>query len=189
MSGIKKVDELLKMLIKELPNLQNGYDIIEKLAKSIDHTIELSIFKKIINDSYTEFENWLNGLFQLEPVQDKIIAFNFGLFESEDGIQIYITGSSEWDSEDEDWVTNNDYFPEDRYPKITLYNELYNFWENKFYLGLFLTISSTIIYTNTYLLSNPSRFPKEVIFATGFDDGDLYSFSKKTDEKVMCLSN
>ena len=189
MSDIEKVNEQLKTLIKELPHLQNGYDIIEKLAKNIEHTIELSTFNKKLNASYIEFENWLNELFELEPVQDEIIAFNFGLFESEDGIQIYIIGSSEWDSEDEDWATNNDYFPEYRYPNIALYKELYNFWDNQFYLGVFLTISSTIIYTNTYVLSNPSRFPKEAIFATGFDDGDLYSFSKKTDEKVMCLSN
>lgn len=189
MSDIEKVDELLQSLIKEMPTINNGHNIIEKFAKSIDNTTDLSNFKNQLTVSYKQFEDWLNELFELEKVQDDILAFNFGLFESEDGIQLYITGSTEWDLDDEDWASNNDYFPEGRYPNITLYNELYNFFGDKIYLGLFLTISSTITFANTYLLSYSSRFPREVVFATGFDDGDLYNFSKKIDEKVMCLFN
>ncbi|MEH7012433.1 hypothetical protein V7087_16735 [Neobacillus niacini] len=189
MSDIEKVDELLQSLVKEMPTLINGYNIIEKYAKSIDNTADLSNFRNQLADSYKQFEDWLNELFEQDKVQDDILAFNFGLFESDDGIQLYITGSTEWEVDNEDWASNNDYFPEGRYPNITLYNELYNFWEDKFYLGLFLTISSTITFANTYLLSYPARFPKEVVFATGFDDGDLYNFFKKTDEKVTCLCN
>ncbi|WP_060672468.1 hypothetical protein [Rossellomorea vietnamensis] len=189
MSDIEKIDELLISLIKESPTLNNGFNIIEKYAKSIDDSADLKDFRNQLTDSYKQFEDWLNCLFEQEKVPNNILAFNFGLFESEDGIQLYITGSTEWEIDDEEWASNNDYFLEGRYANITLYNDLYNFWEDDFYLGLFLTISSTITLANNYLLSHPSRFSKEVVFATGFDDGDLYNFAKKTDEKVTSLFN
>ena len=189
MTDIEKVDDLLQSLIKEIPTLKNGYDIIEKYARNIDNTVDLSNFKNQLSTGYKQFENWLNKLFEQEKAQESIQALNFGLFENENGIQLYITGSTEWEFDDDDWASNNDYFPEDRYPSIMLYNDLYDFWNDKFYLGLFLTISSTITFANTYLVANPSKFPKEIVFATGFDDGDLYNFSKKTEEKVTCLLN
>ncbi|MFC4323223.1 hypothetical protein [Litchfieldia salsa] len=189
MSDIEKVDELLISLIKEVPTLNNGFNIIEQYAKSIDASADLKDLRNQLTYGYKQFEDWLSGLFDQEKVPDDILALNFGLFESADGIQLYITGSSEWEIDDEDWASNNDYFPEGRYPKIALYNELYNFWEDNFYLGLFLTISSTITFANNYLLSHPSRFSNEIVFATGFDDGDLYNFSKKTDENVTSLFN
>ena len=45
------------------------------------------------------------------------------------------------------------------------------------------------VFEYKYLVANPSEFPKEIVFATGFDDGDLYNFSRKTEEKVTCLLN
>lgn len=189
MSDIEKVDELIQSLINEMPTLNNGYMIIEKYAKSIDNTVDFNNFRNELNECYKQFEAWLNELFEHEKVQDDIVAVNFGLFEDEKGIQLYITGSTVFEIDDEDWASNNDYFPEGRYPKINLYNQLYKFWEDKFYLGLFLTISSTIIFANTYLFSYPLRFSKEVVFATGFDDGGLYNFAKKNDEKITSLFN
>ncbi|QHE62563.1 MULTISPECIES: hypothetical protein [Rossellomorea] len=187
MSEIEKVDQLLQQFIKEVPTLDNGFSMIEKYTKSVDVSVELRSFRNLLTDGYKEFEVWLNGLFEKENVPDEIIALNFGLFEREDGIQLYITGSSEWEIDDEDWASNNDYFPEGRYPSIKLYNELYNLYEDNFSLRLFTTISSTIILANNYLLSHPERLPKDVVFATGFDDGVLYLFARKTEDNVTSL--
>ena len=189
MSNIEKVDELLQVFIKECPTLETSKKLINKNVTNFDNNFGLSGFENNLANSYKQFENWLNVLFEQEKVQDNIIAFNFGLYESEGGIQLYISGSTEWDFDDEDWASNNDYYPEGRYPDITLYKDLYNVWEDNLELGLFLTISSTIIFANTYLIANPSKFPQDVVLSTGFDDGDIYNFIKKSYENVTVLFN
>src|SRR4051812_21887937 len=146
MSNIEKVDELLQAFIKEFPMLENSKKLMERNATNLDNNIGLRDFEYKLSEGYKQFENWLNCLFEQEKVPNNIIAINFGLYESEDGIQLYISGSTEWELDDEDWANNNDYFPEGRYAEITLYNELYNFWEDNFELGIFLTLSSTVIF-------------------------------------------
>ena len=187
MSNIEKVDELLQLFIKECPTLETSDKLIKKYVTNFDINFDLSDFDNDLVKSYLQFENWLNVLFQQEKVQDNIIALNFGLYESEDVIQLYISGSTEWDLNNEDWASYNDYFPEGKYPDITLYKVLYNFREENFVLGLFLTISSTIIFANTYLIANPSKFPQGVVLSTGFDDGSIYNFIKKSYENVTVL--
>ena len=189
MLDMEKVDEMILSLIKETPTLTNGYDLIEEYVREMDHTVDLRHFNKQLSTSYKQFENWFNQLLEKEKVQEGIQAFLYGLFEKEDGIQLYITGSTEWELDDDDWASNNDYFPEGRYPRITLYQDLYDFWEEKFYIGLFLTLSSTIIFANTYLIANPSKFPEEIVLATGFDDGDLYIFTRMKQGKITCFVN
>lgn len=189
MSDFEKVEEQLLAFIKEMPTLNNMKNEMVNFAKNIDETVELKDFESQLIESYKQFEDWLTRLFEKEEVKEDIVAFNFGLFENGDGIQLYISGSNEWEVDDENWASNNDYFPEGRYPNIELYKNLYNCLEDNLNLGVFLTISSTIIFANTYLLSNPSKFPKKVVLATGFDDGDLYNFFQKNDETVTSLFN
>ncbi|MFJ5769644.1 hypothetical protein [Psychrobacillus sp. NPDC093180] len=187
MSNIEKVNELLQLFMKEFPTLKNGNKLIGKYVINLADDAEQINLSKDFVKSYKQFENWLNKLFEQEKVPDNIIAINFGLYESDDGIQPYISGSTDWDFHDDDWASSNDYFPEGRYPEITLYKDLLKYRDDNFELGLFLTISSTIIFTNTYLIDNPTKFPPNVVLSTGFDDGDLYNFSKKSYETITVL--
>lgn len=184
MSDIETVDRLIQDFIEEIPTLNNAVDLIEKYARIIDENADISNLKISLPESYHQYEDWLNELFAKEKVPGHIIAFNFGLYESNEGIQLYITGSSEWDMEDDDWACNNNYFPQNRYPDITFYKNLDILWERNFYLGLFLAISSSIFFANTYLISQPAKFPNRIVLATGFDDGDLYNFCIKKDENI-----
>lgn len=72
-----------------------------------------------------------------------------------------ISGSKEWDYNDEDWASNNDYFPEGRYPNIELYNYLFKLVEENLELALFLSLASTIIFANTYANLKPLMFPED----------------------------
>ncbi|WP_391557907.1 hypothetical protein [Robertmurraya sp.] len=190
MSNLDKTDELLRNFINEMPTLMNGKNLVEKYVMNFKDSYDIFGYKTEIDNSYKQFEGWLNDLFDKEKAQDDILAFNFGLYETEDSIQLYITGSKEWDYDDEDWACNNDYFPEGRYPNIALYNNLYSSLQDNFQVGLFLTIATTIIFANTYAVSNSTNFleGKEfIVFATGFDDGDLYNFSKLNKEGITAI--
>lgn len=189
MSNLEKTGELIRDFINEMPDLTNGKDLLEKYVLKIEDSFYIGDHKKELDNSYKQFEEWLSNLFDKEKPQDEILAFNFGLFETEDNIQLYITGSKEWEYEDADWACNNDYFPEGRYPCIDIYKDLYIFLGDNFQIGLFLTIATTIMFVNTYAVSNPTKLleRKGLVFATGFDDGDLYSFSKLNKDGVTVL--
>ena len=178
MSNLEQIDLLLNYFIKNTPTLSNGKEMLETNVASIENVFNFDSYRATLEISYHQFEEWLNNLLDKEKPQEDIIAINFGLYETENSIQLYICGSNEWHSDDESWASNNDYFPEDTYQSITLYENLYRVLENNLVLGTFLTIASTIMFVNTYVLNNPGKFAKDVALATGFDDGDLYNFNK-----------
>jgi hypothetical protein len=49
--------------------------------------------------------NWLNNIQKIDGIPPKeVIAFNFGIYESENGYKIYLVGSFEYDENDADWA-------------------------------------------------------------------------------------
>lgn len=187
--NIEKMDQLLCEYINDFPILINSKELFKKYLGVFEHNLNLDQFNDQLIRGYSEFEDWLDSLFMHELYEDTIRAFNFGLFESEGQIQLYLSGSSEWDHQNDDWASNNDYFPEVRYPSIKIYQYLNDLMKENYYLGLFATISTTIIYANSYITAKPSNFPIDVTLATGFDDGDLYNFCKRDNEQFNTVLN
>jgi hypothetical protein len=114
------------------------------------------------------FNNWLNRINQTEAVSDSIIAFNFGLFESENGYTVYLIGSETFDEEDDDWATNVDFEPEEKYFELDS-----SFVKGKDWQEV-LEISEELVkeYLNSESLDN-TIFKNAEAITTGFDDGEL----------------
>lgn len=187
MADIYKVDECVMELISELPTIQNGIQIIGEDIRQINPNFDVEEIKKLkVEEGYQQFEGWLNELLQKEKLPPNIIAINFGLFETDENIQLYISGSTEWEQDDSDWACNNDYFPEGRYANINLFKDLYKILSNDFEVGLYLTLGITTLFVNTYATLNPTKLlenkKQALILATGFDDGDLYNIGKLQQE-------
>ena len=52
-----------------------------------------------------ELINWLNNIQKIDGIPPiEVIAFNFGIYESEAGYKIYFVGSFEYDENDDDWA-------------------------------------------------------------------------------------
>jgi len=62
-----------------------------------------------------EFNNWIEEINMKESSVNGILAFWFGLFETENGYTMYLTGSNEFDEEDDDWACSIDFEPKDKY--------------------------------------------------------------------------
>jgi hypothetical protein len=187
MNDLVKVDELLHTLIETVPTLNNKNEWVKQIE-----IIDINHYINVLEENYKQFELWMNELLESEKIQDEIVALNYGLYETEYNIQLYVTGANEWELDDDDWACKNDYFPEGRYPSLKIYNYLYNIMENDFETGLFITIASTIILVNTYADSNSTKLlsgKESLVLATGFDDGDLYSFSKLTSKGIVSIKN
>lgn len=116
-----------------------------------------------------EFKKWIQEISDNESPNSSIIAFWFGLFETTNGYTLYLTGSNEYDKNDDDWACNNHFEPSNKYfplPKEYVTNKN---WQN------ILTDSIEIV--NEYLESTDfenSILKEAVAVAIGFDNGDLY---------------
>lgn len=66
-------------------------------------------------DVYEEFLKWLRRVNQSSPPPDDVVAYNFGIFESEGGYILYLVGSREYDPDDDDWACHEDYVPVEKY--------------------------------------------------------------------------
>ncbi|RDV15471.1 hypothetical protein DXT99_08220 [Pontibacter diazotrophicus] len=114
------------------------------------------------------FTNWLDRINKTESVSDSIVAFNFGLFETERSYTIYLIGSETFDEDDDDWATNVDFEPEEKYFELEPSTVNGKDWESV------LEVSEGLIseYVNSENFNN-SIFKNAEAITTGFDDGDL----------------
>lgn len=117
-----------------------------------------------IENIYPAFEQWINSMKE-EPSSD-VKAFNFGLFESDEGYMSYLIGAKVYDPEDDDWACNESYSPSNRYFLIT--DSKGASWED---------VQSIMEKTlKQYVESdgfNHSVISKSKVITVGFDDGDL----------------
>ena len=116
----------------------------------------------------TDFNNWLDRINKTETVSNSIVAFNFGLFETEDNYTIYLIGSGTFDEQDDDWATNVDFEPEDKYFELDSSLVKGKDWQEA------LEVSEKLVteYLNSINLKN-TIFKNAEAITTGFDDGEL----------------
>ncbi len=119
-----------------------------------------------------KFENilkgWIKEISDEEIVPENIQALNFGIFESENGYTVYLTGSMEYDNEDDDWACNEDFVPNNRYLEFNgeeISNLDWEDFQNLMVESLKSIISSKEI--SEYKILNVDNI------AIGFDDGEL----------------
>lgn len=114
------------------------------------------------------FHQWLETMNETEQIDQSIVAFNFGLFESEEGFTMYLNGSKIFDKDDDDWATNMDFEPKQKY--FSFGNE---FLKGKDWQDI-LRYSEHLV--QTYIASEEfktSIFAQAKGIAVGFDDGNL----------------
>lgn len=117
-----------KLKSKAIPfTLPLLYIIMKNLFQSIFRTKKESFRenRKIENNNDSpilseRFSNWIKKIETSDSPNKKIIAFNFGVFESNESYKIYLIGSKKYDTENEDWACNVDYEPKEKY--FDLYN-------------------------------------------------------------------
>jgi hypothetical protein len=114
------------------------------------------------------FTEWIEKINEIETVDNSIIGFNFGLFETTNGFEMYLIGSKTFDKDDVDWATNVDFEPKQKYFQFGKEFSADKDWQE------ILKISETLIFN--YVSSEKfktSIFANAKGITTGFDDGNL----------------
>jgi predicted nucleotidyltransferase len=184
---LDKIDYLVNMAIDdfrdivskaEYPrNSKHGFDSIDKKTSKREYLADWKDYSSWIKRERKEnkmsleesFNQWMSKLNQTENVDSEITAFNFGLFETADGYSIYLIGSKNYDLSDDDWATNVDFEPKDKYLHFDIDLVIDKDWEE------ILKISVDLI--EKYVISDDfknSILKNATAITTGFDDGDLH---------------
>jgi len=173
-------DQYITDLIDDKPGLEDGIKKIKLYVTESFNDVNMQwLSDETVNTFYKEFEEWLNNLLVNEPLSQDIIALNFGLFELKDGIQLHISGSSKWDVKNTAWACNDDYFPEGRFARISVFKYIMKAYNHYNWAGIFLSLAIVIIFVSEYSLQNENKLickgTEKLHLAAGFDDGDLYN--------------
>lgn len=114
-----------------------------------------------------KIERWIQQINDESAVPPGIVAFNFGLFESEDGYCIYLIGSNAYDEDDDDWACEVDYEPKYKYLPLLEVSRQEIGWEE------FQNKVKDIV--AGFISKNADKLPmfKDKIITIGFDDGNL----------------
>ena len=122
----------------------------------------------VIPDVPRSIADWFDRIGRSSPPADGIVALNIGIFETPNGYTIYLTGSTEYDPDNDDWACREDYSPKERYFELPSEFTSGKDWkEVEEDLKLLIrNILSSDQFANNVLA-------KTEVFAVGFDDGDL----------------
>lgn len=115
-----------------------------------------------------QFNDWITRLTRNEKPMADILAFNFGLFETENGYTIYVIGSKTFDEEDPDWAKEVDFEPKDKYLEISP-DETKGLEWNEILEKAKVTIEQFVLSDKF----DNSLMKDAKAITTGFDDGDL----------------
>src|SRR5712692_1087276 len=113
-----------------------------------------------------EIGKWLTEIAETESPLARIVAFNIGLFESEEGYTAYLSGSKDYDANNDDWACNEDFVPHNKYFKLRKSSG--KEWQQ--------LESEVVDEVKDFLLSETAKksfFTNAKAITVGFDDGEL----------------
>ena len=111
-------------------------------------------------------KDWLSRITRSEKPAKKVIAYNIGLFQTEQGYGAYLCGATKYLPNDDDWATEEAFTPKERYFSFpTEFAKGVNWKQAE---------RATISAVRRFLTENPDSFlAKANALTVGFDDGDL----------------
>jgi hypothetical protein len=143
----------------------------EYFANTNEEVLTTNYYKSNLFNNYSKFEVWLKDLLNKVRKEKELRILNFGLFETVDNIIIYLAVNNNNDE------LSDFSFQNENYLCLDIFKNLYLLKEENLNIVLFITLSTTIMFVNTFILVNPDILTKGVKLSVGFDDGDLFHLS------------
>lgn len=116
---------------------------------------------------------WINRIDDKEVIPKSVKAFNLGIIETENDYQLYLVGTNNYDTENDDWACEEDFIPKEKYLSLGADSKKWNWQEIQSIVknGIEEFIGTRI---------SPLTFVhKAEYLTTGFDDGELLKIEQK----------
>jgi hypothetical protein len=115
-----------------------------------------------------QISNWLGRLLVAQPPPPNIVAFNVGLFETQDGYCAYLSGATRFDASSDNWALEDAYAPSQR--EFPIPKSLYSFssWEDAL-----SQVQGAVKRALGHTVLKQSALARAQAVTVGFDDGDL----------------
>ena len=115
-----------------------------------------------------KFAAWIERVSLSSPPPSEISVFNVGLFETTSGYTAYLGGFKEYDSDDDDWACEADYFPKEKFLELPQSFVIGKDWESV-EAGVVTMIKELLLSTQ----NAGNILTRATILTVGFDDGTL----------------
>ena len=144
--------------------------------EQIQYLIKRYNLKPLYLTSYieTEIKHWLALNDQDAP--EGIEALNIGIFRSEEGYFLYMSGSKTYDPQDDDWACNDDFVPEEKYLEVPMDATTDTDW-----LAFQSQVRGILMKEIPQLAQRHKSIYHQCIITMGFDDGNLIKIKDKGD--------
>lgn len=114
------------------------------------------------------FAEWLSRVVAAERPPTTIIAFNLGLFETEEGYCAHLTGATHFDPDDDDWACDEAFSPSERYFPVDRASTGAEDWD-----GFRQEVVEALKAFLASDVGTRSFLAEAEALTVGFDDGDL----------------
>ncbi|WP_146172202.1 hypothetical protein [Melghirimyces profundicolus] len=165
---------------KMQPGAPSAVDCLNRTAGSRYPSLEPILDAAELQRTAVDFNQWLAEELNKKPVPSRTRALNFGLFEKETGVGLYMAESKEWDSEDDDWACPPYDEPARYAPRFKVYDQVQQWFQVNKDVGVLGSIGiTTFLIISAFPRLHPRQLP-DVWVTTGFDDGELYRMGRWT---------
>ncbi len=143
---------------------------------SIEYAEVIGKFKEEIRKDEIKIliQSWMNRIDTSETINRKIIAFNFGIFKSEEAYTVYLIGSSKYDINDDDWSCNVEFEPKEKYLSLGKHSS------NRSWQEIASIVKSGVEEFIRSRLSPLTFLHTAEYLTVGFDEGELVKIEKST---------
>jgi hypothetical protein len=144
-----------------------------------------------VREGCREFTDWLGKLVISQPPPEGVIAIYFGIFKTDDGLQLYASGSKLWNEEDPDWACRSDWRPEGRVLMPRVFEEITKVFSDYNLAGYYITVTYLILmildFARHSMISLLDRERRALYVACGFDDGELFNVGVLVEGEMLSL--
>lgn len=190
MNELARTNRIIARFIRARPGLEEGFSLIQQDMRRYFSFSDVGKFNhEKAWESYRAFEDWLNRAIVSQTLYDDIAAVYFGMFDTDQGIGLYVIGSKAWNRDNPDWASRHDWFIDDNILWLPVYKDISMALSKHsfaaYYLAVALLAAMIQEYASSSVISLLDDKRRLLHVACGFDDGELYDVGALVEEGLM----
>ena len=197
MSDPDAVGLCMDELISALPRLEDGWTLLDGQLKEMFSITDTPLFEyEEFLESYAQFKRWLYCMMEETPIPKSIEGVVFSVFESEDGLELYMAGTADADEPqngEHPWSETVEMFPDMSFAALDIYRDISSLHEEYPDAADYLALALPVVYVAEFISERSDhvemflrkkgilvRHREELHLSTGFDEERPYPFALLT---------